>query len=181
MSLACAWQGSVFVNTLPGHTSILLRDREALNRSMDGDIVVVRLLPPSEWKRDGERRLADRSTTKDDMDDDADERAAGAMPFAADFDTAVETGWMDDPAAAGAATDPTPAGGAETSGATSGTASGRPCGVVVGIIKRGWRPYVCVLDPESSMGGQFLVEPLEQKIPKINIVRRTPPPPAGDH
>ena len=24
----------------------------------------------------------------------------------------------------------------------------------VGIVKRNWRPYVCVLDPESAMGSQ---------------------------
>ena len=42
-------------------------------------------------------------------------------------------------------------------------------GVVVGVVKRGWRPYVCVLDPESGLGGNYLAEPLDQRIPRINI------------
>lgn len=37
-------QGSVFVGTLPGHTAVLVQDRDALNRAMDGDIVAVRLV-----------------------------------------------------------------------------------------------------------------------------------------
>ena len=168
-------QGAVFVSTLPGHTSVLIRDRDALNRAMDGDLVVVKLLPESEWHKNAEMRLAERSTAKDDLED-ADERAGGAQPFAADFDTAVETGWLDDPAAAdggggGAAVD---GGGAKAGGDAKKKKSGRACGVVVGIVKRAWRPYVCVLDPESAIGGQYLVEPLEQKIPRINISTRQP-------
>ena len=172
-------QGSVFVSTLPGHNAILIRDREALNRAMDGDVVVVKLLPQSEWKKDAERRLAERSTAEDDAGDGKDDRGGGAMPFAADFDTAVETGWMEDPASGGGSSS---AGGGGASaavasapgGKASSKSAGKPCGVVVGIIKRGWRPYVCVLDPESAMGGQYLVEPLEQRIPRINITTRQP-------
>ena len=47
-------------------------------------------------------------------------------------------------------------------------------GAVVGIVKRNWRPYVCVLDPESAMGSQYLVEPLDSRVPKVNISTRQP-------
>jgi exosome complex exonuclease DIS3/RRP44 len=171
-------QGSVFVSTLPGHTSVLIRDREALNRATDGDVVVVRLLPRSEWKRAGEHRLADRSTAEpDDLDaGGGGERSLGAQPFAADFDTAVETGWQDDPDGAPPASSSSSSGGKGGKGGKGegGKGEGRACGVVVGIVKRNWRPFVCVLDPESAMGGQYLVEPLEQRIPKINITTRQP-------
>ena len=59
-------------------------------------------------------------------------------------------------------------GGAAASGGT------RACGSVVGIVKRNWRPYVCVLDPESALGSQFLVEPLDSRVPKVNISTRQP-------
>jgi exosome complex exonuclease DIS3/RRP44 len=167
-----ASQGSVFVSTLPGHTSISIRDRDALNRSMDGDIVVVKLLPQDEWKRPAEQKLADRDAADADDLDAGGGRSAGAQPFAADFDTAVETGWEDEPKGAASG------GGARAAGQPAAAAvaskEGRPCGTVVGIVKRSWRPYVCVLDPESCIGGQYLVEPLEQKVPKINIATRQP-------
>jgi len=75
----------------------------------------------------------------------------------------------------------------------------RPCGSVVGVVKRAWRPYSCVLDPETAIGkrtlstsvegrgpsccvllsapslpagSQMLAEPLDARIPKINITTR---------
>mmetsp|Transcript_12716 Transcript_12716/g.42240 ORF Transcript_12716/g.42240 Transcript_12716/m.42240 type:complete len:766 (-) Transcript_12716:933-3230(-) len=48
----------------------------------------------------------------------------------------------------------------------------RPSGVVVGIVRRAWRPYACVLDPDSAMGSQYLAEPLDTRIPKINLTTR---------
>jgi len=185
-------QGAVFVSSLKGHTSILLRGDEALNRAIDGDIVAVRLLPEAEWTDQVDSKLADRAAlaaADDDEEDGAGERDMGAMPFAADLETAVETGWGDDQTelasmgSAGAAA-PNGCGGggsggggpgssAPSSGARAGSRGKRACGVVVGVVKRGWRPYVCVLDPESGLGGNYLAEPLDQRIPRINI-RRVP-------
>ena len=93
-------QGAVFVGSLGGHSSILLRSSEALNRAIDGDIVAVRLLPELQWAEQSDSKLADRSAEDhDDDDDEREEHNGGAQPFAADFDTAVETGWQDDPVA----------------------------------------------------------------------------------
>ena len=43
---------------------------------------------------------------------------------------------------------------------------------MVGIVKRAWRPLVCVLEPESAMGNQYLVEPLDARFPKVNVTTR---------
>lgn len=43
---------------------------------------------------------------------------------------------------------------------------------VVGIVKRAWRPLVGVLDVESAIGNQCLVEPLDVRFPKVNISTR---------
>lgn len=48
----------------------------------------------------------------------------------------------------------------------------RACAEVVGIVKRAWRPLVCVLEPDSAIGNQYLVEPLDVRFPKINICTR---------
>ena len=34
-------------------------------------------------------------------------------------------------------------------------------------MKRAWRPLVCVLEPDSAMGNQYLVEPLDARFPKV--------------
>ena len=38
-----ASQGAVMVQTLPGHSAVLIRDRQAMNRAIDGDVVVARV------------------------------------------------------------------------------------------------------------------------------------------
>ena len=116
-----------------------------MNRALDGDTVVVRLLPRSEWARtDGglaERGKADGAEADDDIGV-AD--PAGAHVASGDFDTAVDDAW----------------------GGDGGDA--RPCGEVVGVVKRGWRPYTCVIDMDSAIGNQYLAEPLDARIPRAN-------------
>ena len=137
-------------------------------------------LPKSEWKRAGERRLSERETGGADGEEGGS-APVGAQPFAADFETAVETEWGDE----GGGGDGGSAGGGGGAAGGSGVkrdggggaadGDGKACGVVMGIIKRGWRPYVCVLDPESGLaGGSYLVEPQDMRIPRINITTRQP-------
>ena len=132
-------------------SEILLRGRAAMNRALDGDTVVVRLLPRSEWARtDGglaERGKADGADASDDIGV-AD--PAGAHVASGDFGTAVDDEW----------------GG--------GGGDARPCGEVVGVVKRGWRPYTCVIDMDSAIGNQYLAEPLDARIPRVNITTRQP-------
>ena len=99
--------------------------------------MVVRLLPQSEWKRAAQRgeKLGDQATGE--AEDDLTVEAAGAQKveiFAADKGDEEEQRKFE-----------------LASRTEKGT---RACGAVVGIVKRNWRPYVCVLDPESAMGSQ---------------------------
>ena len=183
-------QGYVSVKGLPaGHSDVLLRDRTAMNRGVEGDTVVVRLLPQAEWKRAaaGSERLADQSSKEAEAEDDelavagAREAEAAVEVFAAEFGANEEAQKFQaapPAAAAGAGTAGAGAGaGAGAAGAAGAGAAGgggRACGCVVGVVKRNWRPYVCVLDPESAIGSQYLVEPLDTRIPKVNITTRQP-------
>ena len=144
-------QGYVSVRGLQGHSEVLLQDRDAMNRAVEGDTVVLRLLPQAEWRLAAKRgeKLGDQATPE------ADELAvesAGSQKveiFAADKGDEEEQRKFElAPAAAAAA-----GGGGGGAAASGGT---RACGAVVGIVKRNWRPYVCVLDPESAMGSQVL-------------------------
>lgn len=45
-------------------------------------------------------------------------------------------------------------------------------GTVVGVIKRNWRQYAGMLDPESATGRKVLFLPADSKIPKIEIETR---------
>ena len=164
-------QAHVTVHSLPGHSSVLLRDRQAMNRALDGDTVVVRLRPGSEWAAAAAEALGGRG----DGDGDDDEltsggggAAAGAQVFAPEFDTAVDAAWGGGGGGAPAAA-PAPATDAKKG---KGSGGGRACGEVVGVVKRAWRPYVCVLDTESAIGQQLLAEPLDVRVPKVNITTR---------
>ena len=134
-------------------------------------------MPQSKWAAQVDSTLKDRQAGEDDDDEeDLKDRNSGAMPFAADFDTAAETGWQEDPTSSSAQviTHSSSDAGRSVPSTQSNPSSRRACGVVVGIVKRGWRPYVSVLDMESSMGGSYLAEPLDQRIPRINISTRQP-------
>ena len=148
------------VRGLQGHSEVLLQDRDAMNRAVEGDTVVLRLLPQAEWRLAAKRgeKLGDQATPE------ADELAvesAGSQKveiFAADKGDEEEQRKFElAPAAAAAA-----GGGGGGAAASGGT---RACGAVVGIVKRNWRPYVCVLDPESAMGSQVLTLTLTLTLP----------------
>ncbi|KAL1520405.1 hypothetical protein AB1Y20_021991 [Prymnesium parvum] len=142
-------QATVSVRSVPGHSEVLLRDREAMNRATEGDIVVVRLLSEDRWK-DTNERLGDPAAD----DDLTTSETAGASMFAADQEMVAQQDWE------------------QEQQAKSQKTSKRACGEVVGIVKRAWRPLVCVLERDSGTGNQYLVEPVDMKFPKINITTR---------
>ena len=114
--------------------------------------MVVRLLPQSEWKRAAQRgeKLGDQATGE--AEDDLTVEAAGAQKveiFAADKGDEEEQRKVE--LAKGGEGGEGSKGGKGGKAASGGT---RACGAVVGVVKRNWRPYVCVLDPESAMGSQ---------------------------
>ncbi len=125
-----------------------------MNRAIEGDTVVVRLLPKAEWRRAGPKgeRLADQGSKEEDELAVESKGDSKVEVFAAEFGAEDEV-----------ALDPRGEAPGERGGGGGGA---RACGVVVGVVKRNWRPYVCVLDPESAMGSQYLVEPLDTRVPK---------------
>ncbi|EGF98200.1 uncharacterized protein MELLADRAFT_54248 [Melampsora larici-populina 98AG31] len=135
---------------------ILLIGKEAMNRSIDGDDVVVELLPEDEWKTSTDEVVVDHDlpNAAEDPDDDAE-------PIDTQDRTTPEIGNPKEP--------------------QSSTHSRQPTGKVVGILKRNWRPYVCHLDPssippsalQSSLSAYAVfATPLSRLIPKIRIRTR---------
>lgn len=134
-------------------TELRIVGRQSMNRALEGDVVVVRVLPRAEWSVGGGRvggRNASGPRGKDKAPDEEDELAQpdrlGGVRIA--------------PEMAADADEPRSGGDA------------RPCAAVVGVVKRERRTYPCVLDPDSAIGSQHLAEPLDARVPKINITTR---------
>lgn len=105
-------EGTVRSPRLP--RNILLVGRKAMNRSVDGDLVVVELLPESEWKAPGDEVLDQDIALKDD-DVEGDEAGAVEAEKEKDEEMDVEEVKQKDPKEI------------------------LPTGRVVGITKRNWR------------------------------------------
>ena len=144
-------------------TELRIEGRMPMNRALDGDTVVVRLLPRAEWKGTGVKAgrhgaghaSAVASSGKVGEDEGEDDELVqperlGAVRMAPEMGADTEEG----------------------SSATGGGGEASPCATIVGVVKRAWRTYSCVLDPESAIGSQHLAEPLDARIPKINISTR---------
>lgn len=140
---------------------VLLVGREAMNRSVDGDIVAVRVLPEDEWKAAADEVIdADTALRNDDAEASEDEGGAG----------------LDDEEARIARREAREAAAV----ARANKAERQPTGVVVGIIKRNWRAYVCHVDSGSvnasalaSLGQQSIfATPVDRRIPRIRLRTR---------
>ncbi|GAA95499.1 uncharacterized protein L969DRAFT_101606 [Mixia osmundae IAM 14324] len=129
---------------------ILLVGREAMNRSTAGDLVVVQLLPSTQWKR-----AADQVVDRDAVAKDDDPEETTEEPDSTDAKEQKET-------------------------AVSDQGQAQPTGRVVGILRRAWRSYVCHLDTSTlapaaleSLGTQSVFAvPTDRKIPRIRIRTR---------
>ncbi|GAA6017904.1 hypothetical protein JCM11491_001210 [Sporobolomyces phaffii] len=142
---------------VPGRDKpILLSGLEAMNRSVAGDLVVVEILPESEWKSIGEE-VVDSDQKQDDPD---------ALPTAETTGDATSK-----PASTGASIVPNP---------PLQTREVQTTGKVVGILRRAFRPYVCTLDlaslPPSALTSStsttILASPVSRQIPRIRILTR---------
>jgi len=127
-----------------------------MNRSVAGDLVVVEILPESEWKSIGEE-VVDSDQKQDDPD---------ALPL-----TSTSTSTSSQPSAPDASIVPS---------VPVPTRELQPTGKVVGIIRRAFRPYVCTLDlaslPPSALTSSssttILASPVSRQIPRIRILTR---------
>lgn len=153
-------EGSVMTSAFP--KPVLLVGREAMNRSVDGDVVVVELLPESEWKAPTDE-VIDEAVVEDDqaadsdaeeVDDDAERKEARAE--------AKERALAERKAAYKAS-------------------ERQPTGKVVGVLKRQWRPFVCHLDRASLSSAavqasnsvhSVFATPVARGIPKIRLRTR---------
>ncbi|CAD6582390.1 MAG: exosome catalytic subunit dis3 [Tremellales sp. Tagirdzhanova-0007] len=152
-------EGSVNV---PGFgKSVLLVGREAMNRAVNGDVVVVEIYPRTEWKAPGEEVVDQEVALRDD---DADDDEGADL---AEKETEKE--------------------GAERRDVEDETRRKprdvQPTGKVVGVVKRNWRAYVCHLDRTSlsastltSLSQQTVfATPLSRSLPRIRLRTRQAP------
>lgn len=142
---------------------ILLVGRESMNRAIDGDVVVVEMLPEAEWKAPGQEVLdQDEALKNDDADDEGGDAEEGQQSEARMTEIEKKTA---------------------ASTAKQNPVEKRPTGKVVGIVKRNWRAYVCHLDASSlsnkdatSLAQQTVfATPLERKLPRIRLRTRQAP------
>ncbi|KNF00353.1 hypothetical protein PSTG_06524 [Puccinia striiformis f. sp. tritici PST-78] len=152
-------EGSIFHNEF--EKPILLIGRESMNRSIDGDLVVVALLPREEWKS---------STDDVVVEQDAVGAAEDPDPESAGSSLEEETEKKEEELTI-----------SKTIKKTGNTATSQPTGKVVGVIKRNWRPYVCHIDRasipisalQSSLSAHAVFAmPLSRSVPKIRIRTR---------
>ncbi|KAF7544075.1 hypothetical protein G7Z17_g10237 [Cylindrodendrum hubeiense] len=147
-------EGSIKVPAFP--KPLLILGRENINRSVDGDVVVVEVLPEDQWKEPSTKIIEEEAITRNE-NADAEEGQ--------DFVSEKERKALQEQVK-------------KTQKSTSESRP-QPTARVVGVIKRNWRQYVGHIDPssasKSSQGRKqanvFLI-PMDKKIPKIRLRTR---------
>ncbi|KAH9903978.1 mitotic control protein dis3 [Xylariomycetidae sp. FL2044] len=148
-------EGSIKVPSFP--KALLVLGRDNINRAVDGDIVVVEVLPEDQWKEPSTKIIEEEAITKNE---NADGDEGG------DLVTEKEKRALQEQVK-------------KTQGLST---EGRPqpTAKVVGIIKRNWRQYVGHVDPSSvsqaakqgrKQESVFLI-PMDKKVPKIRLRTR---------
>lgn len=148
-------EGSIKVPAFP--KPLLILGRENINRSVDGDLVVVELLPQDQWKSPSTKIIEEETLTKDE-NADTEERQ--------DLVSDKERKALQEEV--------------KRTQKSSGEGQSQPTAKVVGVIKRNWRQYVGHIDPSSAsksssqgrrLENVFLI-PMDKKIPKIRLRTR---------
>jgi exosome complex exonuclease DIS3/RRP44 len=136
--------------------SLLILGRENSNRAVSGDVVVVEVLPKSQWKAPSTKIIEEEAVNRNENADAEEGEAVVTQQERRALQEEVKR-----------------AHGASTEGQPQPTAR------VVGVVKRNWRQYVGHVDRSSTAaGGQgrkqttvFLI-PMDKRIPKIRIRTR---------
>ncbi|ELU38691.1 mitotic control protein dis3 [Rhizoctonia solani AG-1 IA] len=152
-------KGSVNVPGFP--KPVLLLGREAMNRSVQGDLVVVELLPESEWKAPADAVIdADSAQRNDNPDDSASEGEHS------DDEDAIQAKERQ----------------AARDAAARNPKEKQPTGRVVGVMKRNWRAYVCHIDRSSLSTTSSILSvqtvfatPVDRALPRIRLRTRQAP------
>ncbi|OMJ22030.1 Exosome complex exonuclease RRP44 [Smittium culicis] len=149
---------------------ILILGRENMNRAIDGDVVVVKLLPKSDWRKSPGKLLIDedeetvsKNTSNDNPKVDSKNQVKDQefpnkkQKISKSASSLVKDNHVDE------------------------SVLGEPTAIVVGILKRNWRQYCTFLDPnlaksssEKALGtlSSVYMLPMDRKIPKIKIRTR---------
>lgn len=148
-------EGSVHVPAF--ERSLLILGRENSNRAVQGDAVVVEILPKSQWKEPSTKIVEEETLNKNENADVGDEGEAVV--------TELERRVLQE----------------EVKKIQGKSVEGRaqPTARVVGVIRRNWRQYVGHVDSSSSSVTKqsrkqqtvFLI-PMDKRIPKIRIRTR---------
>ncbi|KAK9474255.1 uncharacterized protein V1510DRAFT_412846 [Dipodascopsis tothii] len=145
---------------------LLVLGREAINRAVSGDVVVIELLAKDQWKRPSTRIVDEEAVARDDNPDDDAEAILTLAEQRALVEEAKRA--QRKPVKGKAAREVSDLGP-------------QPTARVVGIVKRNWRQYVCHIDPRSvpdvaagSSRSQISVfcVPMNKTIPRIRIRTR---------
>ncbi|MCJ1399819.1 exosome catalytic subunit dis3 [Xylographa trunciseda] len=147
-------EGSVHVPAFD--KSLLVLGRDNSNRAVQGDVVVVEILPKSQWKAPSTKIIEEESLTKNENADAEDDEAVVTEQERRALQEEVKK-------THGRSTEDRP----------------QPTARVVGIVKRNWRQYVGHVDSSSSSISKqgrkqqtvFLI-PMDKRIPKIRIRTR---------
>ncbi len=149
-------EGSVHVPTFD--KSLLILGRENSNRAVSGDVVVVEVLPKSQWKAPSTKIIEEETLNKDE-NAETEEAEAEAVVTEQERQALQE----------------------EVKKIQGKSIEGRPqpTAKIVGVIKRNWRQYVGHVDGNSSsIASQrrkqqtvFLI-PMDKRIPKIRLRTR---------
>ncbi|EIM90480.1 RNB-domain-containing protein [Stereum hirsutum FP-91666 SS1] len=140
---------------------VLLVGRENMNRSVQGDVVVVEVFDEKEWKAPADEVVDQEITLKnDDVEDSEDEGEGEDAEAILRERRALQS---------------------EESARRS--AEKQPTGRVVGVIKRNWRAYVCHIDSTSltsinstSLSQQTVfATPVSRLLPRIRMRTRQAP------
>lgn len=149
-------EGSVHVPAFD--KSLLILGRENSNRAVSGDVVVVEVLPKSQWKAPS-TKIIEEDTLNKNENADVDEAEGEAVVTEQERKALQE----------------------EVKRTQGKSIEGRPqpTARVVGVIKRNWRQYVGHVDSSSSSAANlsrkqqtvFLI-PMDKRIPKIRLRTR---------
>ncbi|WXC55412.1 hypothetical protein SNK03_001365 [Fusarium graminearum] len=148
-------EGSIKVPSFP--KPLLILGRENINRSVDGDLVVVEVLPEDQWKEPSTKIIEEDTITKNENAD---------VEESQDFVSEKERKALQEQV--------------KKTQKSASESKPQPTAKVVGVVKRNWRQYVGHIDPSSaskasSQGRKqdsvFLI-PMDKKIPKIRLRSR---------
>lgn len=135
---------------------VLLVGRENMNRSVQGDVIVVEVFDEKEWRAPADEVVDQEANLKNDDAEDSGSDDEEDQIVAATESKAIQS---------------------------SASNERQPTGRVVGIIKRNWRTYVCHIDSTSLTSSNstslsiqtVFATPVSRLLPRIRLRTRQAP------